>query len=54
MSAASKDDWWLVDGGAALAEMRYVQNAAGATAFEDATRDMAVGALAYDTCRWPV
>jgi hypothetical protein len=49
VSAASKDDWWLVDGGARASEMRYVQNAAGATAFEDATRDMAVGALAYDT-----
>lgn len=49
VSAASKDDWWLVDGGARASEMRYVQNAAGDQAFEDATRDMAVGALAYDT-----
>jgi len=49
VSASSKDDWWLVDGGARASEMRYVQNAAGSTAFEDATRDMAVGALAYDT-----
>lgn len=49
VSPASKDDWWLMDGGARASEMRYVQNAAGATAFEDATRDMAVGALAYDT-----
>ena len=49
VSPASKEDWWLVEGGARASEMRYVQNAAGATAFEDATRDMAVGALAYDT-----
>jgi peptidase M1-like protein/tetratricopeptide repeat protein len=49
VSAATKDDWWLVDGGARQAEMRYVQSVAGEKAFEDATRDMAVGALAYDT-----
>ncbi|HZS25738.1 MAG TPA: M1 family aminopeptidase [Candidatus Angelobacter sp.] len=49
VSPASKDDWWLMDGGARDAEMRYVQNAAGEQAFEDASRDMAVGALAYDT-----
>lgn len=48
-SAASKDDWWLVDGGARDSEMRYVQNVAGEQAFEEATRDMSVGALAYDT-----
>ncbi|HYL93064.1 MAG TPA: M1 family aminopeptidase [Alphaproteobacteria bacterium] len=48
VSPASKDDWWLVEGGARASEMRYVQNAAGEQAFEDATRDMAVGALAYD------
>jgi tetratricopeptide (TPR) repeat protein len=49
VSPATKDEWWIMDGGARASEMRYVQNAAGATAFEDATRDMAVGALAYDT-----
>lgn len=49
VSPASKDDWWLMDGGARDAEMRYVQNTAGEQAFEDASRDMAVGALAYDT-----
>ena len=49
VSPATKEDWWIMDGGARASEMRYVQNAAGATAFEDATRDMAVGALAYDT-----
>jgi hypothetical protein len=49
VSAATKDDWWLVDGGARDSEMRYVQSVAGEQAFEDATKDMAVGALAYDT-----
>lgn len=49
VSPATKDDWWIVDGGARASEMRYVQNAAGEQAFEDSTRDMAVGALAYDT-----
>jgi aminopeptidase N len=49
VSPKSKDDWWLVDGGARDSEMRYVQNLAGQQAFEDATKDMAVGALAYDT-----
>lgn len=49
VSAASKDDFWLVDGGARDSEMRYVQNAAGQQAFEESTKDMAVGALAYDT-----
>ncbi len=49
VSPASKDDWWLMDGGARDSEMRYVQNTAGEQAFEDASRDMAVGALAYDT-----
>ncbi|HEY6248801.1 MAG TPA: M1 family aminopeptidase [Candidatus Angelobacter sp.] len=49
ISAASKDDWWLVDGGARDSEMRYVQNSAGQQAFEESTKDMAVGALAYDT-----
>ncbi|HET7872607.1 MAG TPA: M1 family aminopeptidase [Terriglobales bacterium] len=49
VSPATREDWWIMDGGARASEMRYVQNTAGATAFEDATRDMAVGALAYDT-----
>jgi Peptidase family M1 domain/TPR repeat len=49
VSAASKDDWWLVDGGARDSEMRYVLNFAGQQAFEESTKDMSVGALAYDT-----
>jgi hypothetical protein len=49
VSPSSKDDWWLGDGGARASEMRYVQANVSEQAFEDATRDMAVGALAYDT-----
>ncbi len=49
VSPASKSDWWLVDGGARASELRFVQTTVSEQAFEDATRDMAVGALAYDT-----
>jgi len=49
VSPASKEDWWLADGGARDSEMRYVQSAAGEQAFEEAIKDMSVGALAYDT-----
>lgn len=47
-SAATTNDYWLVEGGARYAEVRYIENAAGAAGFEEATRDMSVGALAYD------
>ncbi|HMF19167.1 MAG TPA: M1 family aminopeptidase, partial [Gemmataceae bacterium] len=49
VSPASKDDWWLGEGGARASEMRFVQSTVSQQAFEEATRDMAVGALAYDT-----
>jgi hypothetical protein len=49
VSSATKDDWWLVEGGARSSEMRYVQSTVSQGAFEEASRDMAVGALAYDT-----
>lgn len=48
VSAVSKADYWLVDGLARYSEMRYVEQAAGKAGFEEATKDMAVGALAYD------
>ncbi len=48
VSPASRDDFWLTDGFARYAEIRYVEQAAGAAGFEEATKDMAVGALAYD------
>ncbi|MEO6119086.1 MAG: M1 family aminopeptidase, partial [Terriglobales bacterium] len=48
VSPATRDDFWLVDGFARYSEVRYVEQAAGAAGFEEATKDMAVGALAYD------
>jgi aminopeptidase N len=49
VSPAGKDDWWLAEGGARASEMRFVQSTVSQQAFEEATRDMAVGALAHDT-----
>ncbi|HUS18573.1 MAG TPA: M1 family aminopeptidase [Terriglobales bacterium] len=48
VSPATRDDFWLTDGFARYSEVRYVEQAAGAAGFEEATKDMAVGALAYD------
>ncbi len=48
VSPASKDDFWITEGAARDSEVRYVQDAAGEAGFEEATKDMAVGALAYD------
>jgi hypothetical protein len=49
VSPATRDDWWLSDGFARYAEARYTENVAGKAAMEEAAKDMAVGALAYDT-----
>jgi predicted negative regulator of RcsB-dependent stress response len=49
VSPASKDDWWLNDGFARYSEARYVEQAAGVAALNEAVKDMSVGALAYDT-----
>ncbi len=49
ISPETKADWWLSDGFARYTEARYVEYAAGATAFNEAIKDMEVGALAYDT-----
>jgi tetratricopeptide (TPR) repeat protein len=49
VSPATKDDWWLSDGFARYSEARYVESTAGEAGYEEATKDMAVGALAYDT-----
>ena len=49
VSPASKDDWWLSDGIARYSEARYVEEAAGEAAMNEAIKDMSVGALAYDT-----
>jgi hypothetical protein len=49
VSPASKADWWLSDGLSRFSEARYVEEAAGKAAYEEVTKDMEVGALAYDT-----
>jgi len=49
VSPASKDDWILSDGLARYSEARYTESVAGETAFQESVKDMAVGALAYDT-----
>jgi tetratricopeptide (TPR) repeat protein len=49
VSPASRDDWWLGDGFARYSEARYVEQAAGRAGLEETVKDMAVGALAYDT-----
>jgi len=49
ISPATKSDWWISDGFARYAEARYVGNVAGPAAYEEVTKDMEVGALAYDT-----
>ena len=49
VSPAGKDDWWLSDGSARYCEALYVQSIAGQAGFEEAVKDMKVGALAYDT-----
>jgi hypothetical protein len=49
VSPATKNDWWLMDGTSRYSEARYVQQAAGDAGYEEATKDMAVGALAYES-----
>lgn len=48
VSPAMLDDEWLSDGFARYAAARYVNFAAGQTAFEEDIKDVEVGALAYD------
>jgi aminopeptidase N len=49
VSPANRESFWLSDGFARYSEARYVEQAAGESGFEEVTRDMSVGALAYDT-----
>ncbi len=49
VSPATRDDWWLSDGFARYSEARYVQSAAGEAGYQEAVKDIDVGALAYDT-----
>jgi aminopeptidase N len=48
VSPASPDDWWLRDGGAQYGEAQYVENATGQAGFQEAMKDIEVGALAYN------
>ena len=47
VSPATKDDWWLNDGVARYSEALYVEHVAGEAGFQEVTKDMSVGALAY-------
>ncbi len=47
VSPKTRDDWWIDDGFARYSEALYVLHSAGSAAFEEVTKDMAVGALAY-------
>ena len=49
VSPATKNDWWIDDGGARLSEAMYVEHVAGLAGFQEVTKDMSVGALAYQT-----
>jgi len=47
VSPATRNDWWINDGFARYSEALYVKYVAGQAGFEEVTKDMAVGALAY-------
>ena len=47
LSPATKNDWWISDGGARYSEALYVEHVAGEAGFQEVTKDMSVGALAY-------
>ncbi|HEV2113959.1 MAG TPA: M1 family aminopeptidase, partial [Terriglobales bacterium] len=48
ISPAAPEDIWLRDGAARYSEARYVENAAGEAGYQEAMKDISVGALAYD------
>ena len=49
VSPATRNDWWIQDGGARYSESRYIEYASGPAGAQEAIKDMAVGALAYDS-----
>ena len=49
VSPATRNDWWIQDGGARYSETRYIEYASGPAGAQEAVKDMAVGALAYET-----
>ncbi|MEO8725079.1 MAG: M1 family aminopeptidase [Acidobacteriaceae bacterium] len=48
VSPATRNDFWITEGMARYSEVRYVESIAGKAGFEEATKDMEVGALAHD------
>ena len=48
VSPATHNDFWITEGMARYSEVRYVQEVAGENGFQEATKDMEVGALAHD------
>jgi tetratricopeptide (TPR) repeat protein len=49
VSPATRNDWWLNDGFARFSEALYVEHVAGEAGYEEVSKDMMVGALAYET-----
>ena len=49
VSPATRNDWWIMDGGARYSEARYIEFAAGKAGAQEAVKDMSVGALAYES-----
>jgi hypothetical protein len=49
VSPATLNDAWITNGMSRYAELMYVQDASGTTAFQTAIGDVSAGALAYDT-----
>ena len=49
ISPATLNDAWITNGMSRYAELMYLEDSAGKTAFESAVTDVSAGALAYDT-----
>src|SRR5207245_11658189 len=49
ISPATLNDAWITNGMSRYAELMFVEDSAGKTAFQSAITDICAGALAYDT-----
>ena len=49
ISPATLNDAWITNGMSRYAELMYLEDSAGKTAFQNAVTDVSAGALAYDT-----
>jgi aminopeptidase N len=49
ISPATMNDAWITNGMSRYAELMYIEDSAGKTAFQSAVTDVQAGALAYDT-----